>query len=316
MSSLFINPDDLRLRAGWRLVLQLLLLLTFLFFFSVLIAQLNLSNELTQMFGSIFFGASILISVWLMSRYVDFRSLSGFGLTFNATSNKEFWIGSVIGMVAMSLIWLILLALGYAQFNGFEWQLESGIGWIPEVVGFMLLMLFVGFYEELWSRGYQLKVLSEALHLGPLTKTTAVTLSMIITSILFGLLHLGNPGSSLISSVNISLAGIMLALPYVLTGRLWLSVGIHFSWNFAQGGIFGFSVSGLTNQHSLINTSMTGPEWFTGGGFGPEAGVISQILLLLMSLFIVIQYKTVSLTDHAESFLDEPDALPDKVKQE
>jgi hypothetical protein len=316
MTSLFINSDDFRLRAGWRLVLQVLLLLTILFILSVLISPLNLSSKLSQTLGSVLFGISILLSVGIMSRYVDYRSLSGFGLTWSRTSFREFWIGSAIGFVAMTLIWVILLALGFAQFTGFEWQSEAGFVWVTDLFAFLGLMLFVGFYEEVWSRGYQLKVLAEALQIGRISKTTAVSLSMLLTSVLFGLLHLGNPGSSLISSINISLAGIMLALPYVLTGRLWLSIGIHFSWNFAQGGIFGFPVSGLNQQHALINTAMIGPEWFTGGGFGPEAGVISQLLLSLMAIVIIKMYKSKALTLHAETFLDTPDLHHDKVKLE
>lgn len=298
------------------MVLQVLLLLTTLFILSVLISPLNLSNMLSQTVGSLLFGISIVFSVGIMSRYVDYRSLSGFGLTWSPSSFREFWIGSGIGFVAMTLIWIILLALGFAQFTGFEWQSETGLAWVADLLAFLGLMLFVGFYEEVWSRGYQLKVLAEALQVGRISKTAAVSFSMFLTSVLFGLLHLGNPGSSLISSINISLAGIMLALPYVLTGRLWLSIGIHFSWNFAQGGIFGFPVSGLNQPHALINTAMTGPEWFTGGGFGPEAGAISQLLLALMALFIIIMYKTRSSAMHAETFLDTPDLLHNKVKLE
>lgn len=316
MRSFLVNPDDLRLHAGWRLLLQLLLLFAIAFVFSMLVSPFNLSNEYSLYLGPLFSGASILLSIMLMSRFVDYRSFKGFGVTLNTTSLKEFGLGSALGLIAITLIWILLITLGFAQFNGFEWQAETSYTWILNVLSFLGLMIIVGFYEELWTRGYQLKVLAEALHFGPVSKLMAISLSMIITSLVFGLLHIANPGATLISSINISLAGVMLSLPYVLTGRLWLSIGIHFGWNFAQGGLFGFPVSGVIHQHSIVNTSMTGPEWFTGGGFGPEAGAVCLLLLLLMSIYILLRYKKTSIVNHSDAFLDLPDLLQNKVKQE
>jgi hypothetical protein len=95
-------------------------------------------------------------------------------------------------------------------------------------------------------------------------------------------LHIFNPGATWISTFGIFLAGLFLALGYVLTKQLWLPIGLHIGWNFFEGVVFGFPVSGM-NTYKLITLQITGPDAWTGGLFGPEAG-----LILIPSLFLGI----------------------------
>jgi hypothetical protein len=170
----------------------------------------------------------------------------------------------------------------------------------------MFLMMVVGFYEEYWTRGYQMKVLAEGLHVGSITPRVAVGAAVVITSIFFGVLHAGNPNASLISTVNITLAGMMLALPYVLTGRLWVSIGLHFSWNFFQGAVFGFPVSGKSFRTSVVQTIEDGPDWFTGGEFGPEAGAVGLLAMVLITLWMYRRFKPDSLDARISSLVEPP----------
>jgi hypothetical protein len=153
-------------------------------------------------------------------------------------------------------------------------------------------MLLVGFHEELFSRGYQVLNLSEGLNYPQLGKRGTVIIAVSTSSVLFGSLHLLNPNASAISTINIIIAGIVLAIPFVLTGSLGLSVGLHFSWNFVQAGVCGFPVSGMNFQTSVFRIQQAGSDLWTGGAFGPEAGLLGLLglatILLLSCVYIKV----------------------------
>ena len=144
-------------------------------------------------------------------------------------------------------------------------------------------------HEEFFSRGYQLKNLAEGFNglwgLGP---RGAVLVATFVSAIIFGLLHAGNPNATWVSTFNIFLAGLFLALGYVLTGELALPIGLHMGWNFFQGNVFGFPVSGTgANATTFIAIHQGGNPLVTGGAFGPEAGLIGIAAMLLGSLLII-----------------------------
>jgi len=107
-------------------------------------------------------------------------------------------------------------------------------------------------------------------------------MAILFTSSLFGFMHFFNPNASFISTFNIILAGIILAIPYVMTGSLGLSVGLHFSWNFVMAGILGFPVSGKNIEFSILQIEQSGADFFTGGAFGPEAGILGLLGMAIM----------------------------------
>ncbi len=105
-------------------------------------------------------------------------------------------------------------------------------------------------------------------------------IALSISAALFGLLHLLNPGVSLLNAGAVMLeAGVLLAAAYMLTRRLWLCIGIHFAWNFTQGGVFSAAVSGGATT-GLLQAKLVGPVWLTGGAFGAEASVIAVLVCL------------------------------------
>ena len=103
---------------------------------------------------------------------------------------------------------------------------------------------------------------------------TAVLISYLLISVFFGFLHGNNPNATLVSSINVSLIGLFLGLAFILTGELAIPIGLHIAWNFTQGYVFGFPVSGSETHISLIGIHQTGPILWTGGAFGPEGGLI------------------------------------------
>lgn len=112
--------------------------------------------------------------------------------------------------------------------------------------------------------------------------------AMIVSGLIFGLVHLTNDNATLLGAIGIALeAGLLLGAAYKWSGSLWLPIGIHWAWNFAQGNIFGFAVSGNDAGDSIIRATIDGPQWLTGGAFGAEASVISMVVgLAVTALFV------------------------------
>jgi len=155
------------------------------------------------------------------------------------------------------------------------------------VDGFLGFVL-VGVREELFFRGYLIKNLAEGLNLPRISSKTALLISYLLISIVFGFFHAFNQNATLVSSLNLILAGLFLGLGYVLTSDLAIPIGLHIGWNFAQGYIFGFPVSGADQHLALIATQQTGPTVWTGGAFGPEGGLMGVFAFLLGLLLVYV----------------------------
>ena len=282
MQNPFFNSEENRLRALFRVLLFIIL-----FVFSMGIPSLIPYEALD------YIGRSVLTLglFYIMFRYVDGRSWSYSGLTINKTWIFECIAGIVIAGAAMGLIFLTILQTGGLEITGYSWDRSGETFWLIPLLVFFIQMASVGFYEEVMARGYLLPNITEGFTMGSITPQKSAVIAIVISSAIFGLGHAGNPNASTTAVVNIVLAGVMLAVPFIITGRLALSIGIHFSWNFFQGGIFGFRVSGMEVRNSLIQIQQGGPDWWTGGSFGPEAGVIGILGILLITGLTLLYLK-------------------------
>ena len=299
------NPAERRFRSGIRLAVQsmLFLLLAFGVVFvlgdiilplipesaSVLQMEVRENFLLAEMVSPLIPLIAALLSVWLAGRYLDRREFRDFGFHWNKRWFKDFGFGLCLGALLMTFIFLTELALGWVKVTGFFQSQSTGL---PFLIGFIvdiIAYLSIGIYEELLFRGYYLRNLAEGLNMMWIGSKKALVIAFILTSILFGFLHGNNPGATWISTVNIILAGMFLAFGYILTGELAIPIGLHISWNFVQGAIFGFPVSGLQSAASLVRIEQAGPVLFTGGFFGPEAGLLG-ILSMLMGVMLIYLY--------------------------
>lgn len=227
-------------------------------------------------------GIASVVGVWLAGRYVDRRRFADFGLRLD----REWWIdcgfGLALGGLLMSAIFLVQLAFGWITVTA----VFAGEALLSVVVGSLLLFLIVGIYEELLVRGYLLTNLAEGAR-GTLGIAGAIAFGTLVSSAAFGAFHASNPNATLVSTVSISLAGVMLALGYVLTGELAIPIGLHVTWNLFQGTVYGFPVSGLELGPSIVAVETEGPRVITGGGFGPEAGLVGIAAMVAGSLATV-----------------------------
>ncbi|MDR8394337.1 CPBP family intramembrane metalloprotease [Aliifodinibius sp. S!AR15-10] len=285
--NIFYNSHEQRLRAGWRLLLQFLLMLAILLGGQLLLNFVTSSPSF--LLGRIPSALAFILSTWLAVRYLDNRSFTSLGLKVNKKWWRELGVGFAMGAVVMGVIFSLQLIMGWLSFTGYGWERAWSVVYPIPLLGFFAGMMLVGFYEELMFRGYQITNMLEGFSGTGNNSRMPVIWAILGSSIIFGILHAGNPNASAISTVNIILAGLVLAMPYLITGSLALSVGLHAAWNFFQGGIFGFPVSGRAVRSSLLSVQETGPDLFTGGSFGPEAGLLG-ILGLFLLVLLIYQY--------------------------
>lgn len=310
---IFIN-NDRRLRAGWRLLVQFILMFLCVGFLltavhSIWTTPSRLITTLSSFLGTI-------ASIWLAAVLLDQRSIRDYGLNFNKNWAIDFFAGAGIAGTAISVVFLLEWGMGWIVIERYGWEFTAVPTFSRSLINYLLIMLMVGFYEELLSRGYQILNLAEGLQYGKIGTRGAVFLAVIITSIIFGILHYNNPNASLTSSMNIIVAGIILAIPYVITGSIALSVGLHFSWNFFQGGIWGFPVSGLNFDTPVVQIQQQGNLIWTGGEFGPEAGLMG---LIGMAIMLGASYVYITKTGHeltvANLFHEEQQAAENSDEQ-
>ena len=285
-SRVFISPNGPRLRAGWRLILQTLMMAVIFIGIAILPYRLvspPTGSNIETLIGRATELMVTTLTVFIARRFLDKRSFKSLGLTINRRALMDVFTGVCITFLIMGMIYLTETVLGWLTFETIAWQVEP----ISTVIGGILITLaiyiFVGWNEELLSRGYQLQTLASGLNL---------FWAVLISSAVFGILHLFTPNATWVSAAMIFLAGLFLAYGYVRTEQLWLPIGLHIGWNFFEGVVFGFRVSGLDVYH-VIHHQVTGPELWTGGIYGPEAGlIILPALVIGMALIYVYTRST------------------------
>lgn len=294
----FWNQSEKRWRAPWRL-LSFAVLLAVLF----PLIQLNLmaaterfidalprdialaaSRGVDGLSATLVITAAVAVAGWMLDR----RPFADFGFHLDRNWWLDFGFGLALGGLLMGAIFVVEAALGWVTVTDL-WQTSGRLSFPVAILVPLIAFLFVGYYEELLVRGYLLRNLAEGFSFGPVTARWALLLAWVLTSALFGLLHAGNPNASFISSFNIGLAGLFLGLGILLTGELAIPIGLHISWNFFQGNVFGFPVSGMrVSDATVIAIDQSGPALWTGGVFGPEAGLMGLIAIAVGCLLTLL----------------------------
>jgi membrane protease YdiL (CAAX protease family) len=218
------------------------------------------------------------LATFIARRVIDRRSFTSLGFDIDSQTIKDLLVGFAIPGLLMGGIFLFEWAVGWLSVIDYAWEIAPISNWLPDLFIWFIVYIAVGFQEELLSRGYHLQNIAEGLTL---------PMGILISSLIFALLHLGNPFSSLSSFIGLLAAGYFLAFAWVRTRQLWLPIGLHIGWNFFEGNIFGFPVSG-TDTFKLIRHEVTGPKLITGGDFGPEAGLIVLPAMLLGTYLIYL----------------------------
>ncbi|MFH0883389.1 MAG: type II CAAX endopeptidase family protein [bacterium] len=269
LASLFWNSEERRLRALWRIAV----LLTLWYNVQLVVSLLPVRTHFYVVVISliILLGASALLT--------DRRSPRDYGLRFDRNTLPDLFFGLLWGGILVSGIVTVESYLGWITFVSGAWT-RFPSGDIPcALISVTLFYIGISLNEEAVFRGYLLPNLAEGLSFTgkPLLQAGFAT---IVSGALFGLIHFDNPFANILSGVNLILYGFLLAVPFLLTGSLAITVGLHFTWNLFIGVIYGLPVSGYPPLVALMRAVQLGPERWTGGEFGPEGGLLVTLALI------------------------------------
>lgn len=274
--------SSVTVKQGWlRVVLFLIAYLLLIFFSNNLlnVITVNLFKSADSM--NVFYtGICInffisMVLVFFFRKIIDRKSLQSLGLAWSGFIKERvggFFTGILLTTVIATVLWLMQLL---------QWFITD-----VNAEGLLLvfaLLILVAFFEELVFRGYILSNLMDSL-----PKEAA----LFVSAILFAVFHSLNPDFNLIAFINIFIAGLLLGINYIYTKNLWFAVFFHFSWNFFQGPVLGFQVSGI-ELPTLLQQNSKGSVLLTGGKFGLEASWLVTIAMSLtvMTLYFIFQKK-------------------------
>ena len=267
---IFIGPFGLR--AGWRLLLFLLVLIGISLPMGPLQGLLarGIDHDLAYAIDSAVGLLTVFAATWVMAR-LERKPLLSFGLGA-IHRGRNLGAGIIAGFAGLSLLIFILWAAGACRFASPALHGPAAAGW-----GLYWAMQFVlvGFVEEMTARGYPQFALSQGIGFWP---------AAIVLSVLFGAGHLGNGGEQILGIANAMLAGLVFAFTLWWSGSLWWAIGCHMSWDWGQTFFYGVADSGTTVRHHLLSAAPAGPSWLSGGSVGPEGSVLAAAILLLLAV--------------------------------
>lgn len=279
-----------RLRGGWRLAIFVVAFLVAArllldgFALAVFLGSGGATN--TEQLGGIWGRvAELLITLaaalalgWSCGYVLEDVPLRALGWTLHQGWWRDLLAGSGVGAASLGFAALIALTGGGLRFSLTNSQTLSAI--IETTVGSALFFVVAAASEETLFRGYPLQTTLRAW---------APWAAIVPSSMLFALAHLGNPNvMPIFTIINTTLAGVWLAVAYWRVRSLWFPLGVHWSWNWAQGALLGLPVSGITQltPAPVLQAAHTGPAWLTGGAYGIEGGVACSLALLASTVFI------------------------------
>ena len=272
----FFVAEDGRPHPPWRILLFLVLVVA-----CVVVTTLTLRSffqPLHQITGVGGTGAAftatiaLLLAHWMTFESYDKRPWSFVGLGRENAKPLTLLNGFALGAIPIAVASLALLGIGYMAVR----QTPDG-PWVAVAARILIVLLPAALYEELLMRGYAFATLREWL---------GAPAAVALTSIAFGLLHAANPGTTYTPLVVVTLAGAYLAVVLLATKSLFAAWIAHAAWNFVQAGLLHVPVSGLPMARPDYELVETGPDWLTGGEWGPEGGVMAAAAILAACAFL------------------------------
>lgn len=241
----------------------------------VLMELLDGNLEILSLLSTVF--AILLCFLWV--KIIEKRKISSLGLKRDKFFIK-FIKGFGIGVLLFSSLVFIMYIFGVINL---EQGINVGVKFIPSILIIIPGWIIQSSSEEIISRGWLMHVVG--------AKYKPI-IGLIVSSIVFGLLHIFNPNVNILSMSNLILTGVMFGLYVIYTQDIWGVCGLHAAWNFSQSNIFGFNVSGMEIESgSLFKFSLDGPNILTGGSFGPEASILSTVIMFVVIIILAFKLK-------------------------
>ncbi|MEN2414405.1 CPBP family intramembrane glutamic endopeptidase [Flavobacterium mesophilum] len=233
---------------------------------SKLLAITPLDKNFRNLLKGLLVSSSCILSYIVFFKKIENRSITEFA---SKGILKNIAFGALLGFILQSLTILVIYLSGAYSI--------VAVNPISSILIPFAIMFTVAIIEEILVRGIIFRIIEEKL---------GSYIALTISSLLFGILHLGNAHSTILSSLCITTAGFLFGAIFIYNRNLWLPIALHFAWNFTQSGIFGAITSGNEKTNSLLEAKIQGPTFITGGEFGPE-GSIQAILICLIATIIL-----------------------------
>ncbi|WP_024771141.1 CPBP family intramembrane glutamic endopeptidase [Aquimarina macrocephali] len=289
MNKIIFNSKN-KIRPIWRLLLFL-----FITFAINIPLQIGLQKILDQSLfrgyisGSIYF-VSVLLSLFVQIKYLDKSSFEKYGLKLSKKWVQEFFVGCAFSLLQLSLFFLIMYLTGNLKIVDYFTTQSSDFTFIEGFLSEVFSLIIGTSVEEIFFRAFLFYILYEVLRNVKKDPAKRAILVLFIISIVFGIAHMDNEGATFVSTINLGLYGIILCLPFLITGRLGMSTGMHFSWNLVQGVFFGFAVSGNSTKVSIISVDVSNNA-LTGGVFGPEGSLLFLFICVIAVALLLLWKK-------------------------
>jgi len=275
--NLFIGPNGLR--AGWRLLIYVLIVVAFSAVINITVRKFVgpqrgtpgvRAQFLQEMVGfAVVFGAAAILSK------IERRRLGDYGLPASEMFGRKFWLGFLLGLVEVSLLIGLIGAFGGYSFGPLALEGGAILKW---GMFHLVLFTFVGLFEEFLFRGYMQYTLADGIGFWP---------AAFILSVVFGGVHLGNPGEGWVGAAAVVLVALFFCFTLKRTGNLWCAVGLHASFDWGETFLYSVPDSGIVMQGHLSNSLLHGPKWLTGGSVGPEGSVFCFLTIGLQFLVVM-----------------------------
>jgi membrane protease YdiL (CAAX protease family) len=261
------------LRAGWRILGFVLLMLGASTILVTLAVALGAPRESSNVGFAVMLSGALLAG-WGMLVFVDRRPAGALGFALDPAAPRDSAAGLGVGAAMLGGAVAVLAVASMAR-----WVADEGT--VPEYVAALAssfaFLAVAAAAEEAVFRGYPFQALVQGIGVWP---------AVLGSSALFALLHANNPNVTPVALANIFLAGVMLAVAYLRTRSLWFATGVHLGWNWAMASLLDFPVSGIVMDVPLYTGRETGPDWMTGGAFGPEAGLAASLAIVLGAVWM------------------------------
>ncbi|MGB7642376.1 MAG: CPBP family intramembrane glutamic endopeptidase [Terriglobales bacterium] len=217
---------------------------------------------------------------------IEGRPFGDFGLPAKRAFGRDFWMGAIWGIAALTVLMLVLAAIGAFSFGSLSLH---GSRIFKFAFYYAVFFLIAAFFEDFLLRGYSQSVLSRGMHFWP---------AAALLSILFGAMHLANPGEAKIGIAAVVAIGFFFCLTLRRTGTLWFAVGFHMAWDWGESYLYSVPDSGGTAPGHLLKSTFHGPDWLTGGSVGPEGSYL--LFLLIAALWFLFSRAYPEVKYHEE----------------
>jgi uncharacterized protein len=237
-----------------------------------LVRKMSTTDSKTMLYSYIINFTATVFVIYMFWRFVIKKEFPTIGFE-DISWLKNLLFGMICGVIAISLGFIISVLFGFVKVEAITFS-------TPDFSNYLIIFALVAISEELMTRGLMLSTLMDGMN---------DYLALLLVSLIFGALHLFNDNVTTLSFINICIAGLFLGISYIHNRSLWFPIGLHFTWNFFQGPVYGYEVSGHKNV-SIVQQTIHGNDTFTGGEFGFEGSIIAIPIMIVAILAIHIYY--------------------------